>query len=84
MGHQYGRAAFPADAENAAVWIRQVAARYLPEAAMEALRINGSSVKVENIAGLWLPTVQGALVGGASLEAATFGGSYCSREAVNR
>ncbi len=82
-----GKAAFPADAENAAVWIRQVAARHLPEEAIKALRIQyGGSVKVENIAEfIALPTVQGALVGGASLEAATFGRLViAAREAVSR
>ncbi len=82
-----GKAAVPADAENAAAWIRQVAARYLPEEDMKALRIQyGGSVTVDNIAEFMaLPTIQGALVGGASLEAATFGRlALAAGEAVNR
>ncbi len=69
-----GRAASSTDAESAASWVRQVTARYLGTEAVKGLRVQyGGSVKVENIGEyMQLPSINGALVGGASLEAASF------------
>lgn len=69
-----GRAASSADAESAAAWTRQVAAQCLGAESVKGLRVQyGGSVNVENIGEFMrLPSVHGALVGGASLEAASF------------
>ena len=71
-----GRAALPADAESAASLVRQVAQECLGTQAAQGLRVQyGGSVKVDNIGEfIALPSVGGALVGGASLEAAAFAG----------
>lgn len=69
-----GKAASTEDAENAAALIRRYFTDKLGEKAAASLRVQyGGSVKAENIGSyLALPSVQGALVGGASLEAETF------------
>ncbi|MDZ4132059.1 MAG: triose-phosphate isomerase [Dethiobacteria bacterium] len=69
-----GKAASTDDAESAAALIRSFFKDKLGEKASASLRIQyGGSVKAENIASyLALPSVQGALVGGASLEAESF------------
>jgi triosephosphate isomerase (TIM) len=69
-----GRTATPEQAQEMHAFVRRVfAERYTPELG-EALRIlYGGSVKPDNIAGLMRqPDVDGALVGGASLDAETF------------
>ncbi len=71
-----GRTATPEQAQEMHAFVRRVfAERYSPQAA-DALRIvYGGSVKPDNIAGLMRqPDVDGALVGGASLEAESFAG----------
>jgi triosephosphate isomerase (TIM) len=82
-----GKAASPADAESAAAKVRHVAAQCLGPEAVKGLRVQyGGSVKVENI-GMFtgLPSIQGALVGGASLEAASFSRLIlAAREAASR
>lgn len=69
-----GRAAAPQDAAGAAGLIRELFAGLFGSALQKSLRIQyGGSVKPENIASFMdLPGLDGALVGGAGLEAATF------------
>ena len=71
-----GRTATPEQAQEMHAFIRRVfAERHSPSAA-EAVRIlYGGSVKPDNIAGLMKQTdIDGALVGGASLQAESFAG----------
>jgi len=69
-----GKTATPAQAQEAHAFIRGVAARAADLAAAQAVRIlYGGSVKPDNIAALMAqPDVDGGLVGGASLDAASF------------
>ncbi|HEX6421493.1 MAG TPA: triose-phosphate isomerase [Acidimicrobiales bacterium] len=71
-----GRTATADDAQAVCATIRATVARLAGEAAAAALRIQyGGSVKPENAADLMAcPDVDGALVGGASLDAASFAG----------
>ena len=69
-----GRAATAVDAEDACVFIRSLVAELAGPEAAQAVRIQyGGSVNAENAAELVSePDVDGLLVGGASLEAASF------------
>lgn len=69
-----GLAATPEDAEEACGWIRQVVADRAGAEAGEGIRIQyGGSVQAENTEALMTcPNVDGALVGGASLDPAAF------------
>ncbi|MGP0029909.1 MAG: triose-phosphate isomerase [Acidimicrobiales bacterium] len=69
-----GQAATAVDAEDACVFIRAMVAKMADEGAAGALRIQyGGSVQAENCADLLSePDVDGLLVGGASLQAASF------------
>jgi triosephosphate isomerase len=69
-----GKTAAPAQAQEAHAFIRQVAAQASSAAAAQAVRIlYGGSVKPDNVAQLMAqPDVDGGLVGGASLDAASF------------
>ncbi len=69
-----GRAAFPADAQEMASWIRRILAEMAGDSAAGEVRIQyGGSVTAANADGfLELPDIDGALVGGASLKAAEF------------
>lgn len=69
-----GKAASPDDAEGAALLIRRFLQEKVGDKALAGLRIQyGGSVKADNIGSfVALPSVQGALVGGASLDADTF------------
>ena len=69
-----GRTATPEQAQEMHAFVRRVFAERFSAAAADALRIlYGGSVKPDNIAGLMQqPDVDGALVGGASLDAETF------------
>ena len=69
-----GRTATPEQAQEMHAFVRRVFAGRFSQEAAAALRIlYGGSVKPDNIAGLMKqPDVDGALVGGASLEAASF------------
>jgi triosephosphate isomerase len=69
-----GKTASPAQAQEAHAFIRQVAAQGSSAAAAQAVRIlYGGSVKPDNVAQLMAqPDVDGGLVGGASLDAASF------------
>jgi triosephosphate isomerase len=69
-----GKTASPAQAQEAHAFIRQVAAQVASTAAAQAVRIlYGGSVKPDNVAQLMAqPDVDGGLVGGASLDAASF------------
>lgn len=69
-----GRTATPEQAEEMHAFIRRVFAERHSQEAAEALRIlYGGSVKPDNISGLMAQeNIDGALVGGASLEADTF------------
>ena len=69
-----GRAATPQDAEEVCAFIRSELARLFDEATAKQTRIQyGGSVKPIGIADLMAqPNIDGALVGGASLEAADF------------
>ncbi len=69
-----GQAASPDDAAAAAILVRAVAAQCLGEAVAKNLRVQyGGSVNAGNIGEfVSLPPVNGALVGGASLEAGSF------------
>ncbi len=69
-----GKTATPAQAQVAHAFIRDVVAQAANPAAAQAVRIlYGGSVKPDNIAALMAqPDVDGGLVGGASLDAASF------------
>jgi triosephosphate isomerase len=69
-----GKTAAPAQAQEAHAFIRQVAAQASSAAAAQAVRIlYGGSVKPDNVTQLMAqPDVDGGLVGGASLDAASF------------
>ena len=69
-----GQAATPAQAEQVAIHLRATLAELIGEEAAFATRIlYGGSVKASNIAGFMRePNVDGALVGGASLDLAEF------------
>jgi triosephosphate isomerase len=68
-----GRVASPQQAQEAIAFIRALVADRSPEAAERIRLLYGGSVKPENAAELLaLPDVDGALVGGASLDAASF------------
>ncbi len=69
-----GKAASPEDAEKASAYIRQLIMTRYGDRAVENLCIQyGGSVKEENIGSfVEIDTIQGALVGGASLKADTF------------
>ena len=69
-----GRTATPEQAQEMHAFVRRVFAGRFSQEAAERLRIlYGGSVKPDNIAGLMRqPDVDGALVGGASLEAESF------------
>ncbi len=69
-----GRTASPAQAEEAHQWIRKVLGTHFSPAAAERIRIQyGGSVKPENAKELLSkPDIDGALVGGASLDARGF------------
>ena len=69
-----GRTATAADAQSACAHIRGIVGEVIGAEASAAVRIQyGGSVRPENAAELiGQPDVDGALVGGASLEAATF------------
>ena len=71
-----GKVATPAEAEEAHGFIRKEIAGMFGEKVAQNLRIQyGGSVKPENIAELMRePDIDGALVGGASLDAASFAG----------
>jgi triosephosphate isomerase len=69
-----GQAASAMDAEDACVFIRSMVAKVAGEPAAETVRIQyGGSVQAENAGDLMAePNVDGLLVGGASLQAASF------------
>ncbi len=69
-----GRTATPEQAQEIHAFVRRVFAERFSQQASQDLRIlYGGSVKPDNIAGLMKQTdIDGALVGGASLEAETF------------
>ena len=69
-----GNTATPEDAQRACTYIRSVVAGFAGEDAAAAMRIQyGGSVRPDNAAALLAePDVDGALVGGASLEPASF------------
>lgn len=70
-----GQTASPADAEQAAGWIREVLAETDSGVAARARVLYGGSVTAESAAAMLAPAgVDGALVGGASLDAAQFCG----------
>ncbi len=65
-----GKVAEPEQAQEAAAFIRALIADRAPEQAQQARILYGGSVKPENAAELLaLPDIDGALVGGASLDA---------------
>lgn len=66
--------ATPADAQSVCALIRQTVAKLKNKSAAEAVRIQyGGSVKPTNVFELMSqPDIDGALVGGASLEAESF------------
>ncbi|MFM8861607.1 MAG: triose-phosphate isomerase [Acidimicrobiia bacterium] len=69
-----GQTASAADAQEACGWVRAEVARAKGDAAAAAVRVQyGGSVKSSNVAELMAqPDIDGALVGGASLEAEEF------------
>jgi len=69
-----GKTASPAQAEEAHQWIRSVLAKNFSATAADKIRIQyGGSVKPENAKELLsMPNIDGALVGGASLDARGF------------
>jgi triosephosphate isomerase (TIM) len=71
-----GRTATPEDAQAVCATIRRTVASLAGAAAADTVRVQyGGSVKPENAADLMAcPDIDGALVGGASLDAASFAG----------
>jgi triosephosphate isomerase len=68
-----GRVASPEQAQEAASFVRALVAVFSEQAAREVRVLYGGSVTAENAAELLaLPDIDGALVGGASLEAESF------------
>ena len=68
-----GRVATPEQAQEAVGFVRALVGDRSPEAAERVRILYGGSVKPDNAAEiLTQPDVDGALVGGASLEAASF------------
>lgn len=68
-----GLTATPAQAQEVHAFIRQQLAKQNVEIAAAARILYGGSVKADNAAGLFaMPDIDGALVGGASLEAKSF------------
>ena len=69
-----GRAANPSDANSMMAFIRKVlSTAYTKEAAENARLLYGGSVSSENVATLFHePEIDGALVGGASLDTSSF------------
>jgi triosephosphate isomerase len=68
-----GQVATPAQAEEAIAFVRALVADRSPEQAQRTRILYGGSVKADNAAELLaLPNVDGALVGGASLDAGSF------------
>jgi triosephosphate isomerase len=69
-----GKTASPADAEEVHAMIRKLLAERDPKLAERTRILYGGSVKADNAKALLAcPNVDGALVGGASLDAASFG-----------
>lgn len=69
-----GKVASPADAEEVHAMIRALLAKVTPDLAEKTRVLYGGSVKADNAEGLLAqPNIDGALVGGASLDAAGFG-----------
>jgi triosephosphate isomerase len=69
-----GRAASPAEAAEVHAWLRARVARTDAERAARVRILYGGSVNADNMGGfLEVPDVDGALVGGASLDPGTFG-----------
>jgi triosephosphate isomerase len=79
-----GRTATPDDAQAVCATIRATVASVAGAGAADGLRIQyGGSVKAENAADLMAcPDIDGALVGGASLEAGSFAGIIRFRDRV--
>ncbi len=68
-----GLTATPEQAQQVHAFIRQLIAKKQPEVANSLRILYGGSVKADNAAGLFaMPDIDGALVGGASLEAKGF------------
>jgi triosephosphate isomerase len=69
-----GKTATPAQAQEVHAFLRQLAAKLAGQPVADRLRIlYGGSVKPDNVAALMAgPDVDGGLVGGASLDAASF------------
>ncbi len=68
-----GRVAMPEQAQDAIAFVRALVAGRAPDVAEQVRILYGGSVKPENAAELLaLPDIDGALVGGASLEAESF------------
>jgi triosephosphate isomerase len=68
-----GRVATPEQAQDAIAFVRALVAGRAPDVAEQVRILYGGSVKPENAAELLaLPDIDGALVGGASLEAESF------------
>jgi triosephosphate isomerase len=68
-----GKTASPEQAQQAHAYIRQLLARLDTNIANTTRILYGGSVKADNAAGLFaMPDIDGALVGGASLEANSF------------
>jgi triosephosphate isomerase len=68
-----GRVATPEQAQDAIAFVRALVAGRAPEVAERVRILYGGSVKAENAAELLeLPDIDGALVGGASLDAESF------------
>ena len=69
-----GKVAGPAEAEEVHAAIRQWLAKKDPDLAKRTRILYGGSVKADNAAALFAcPNIDGALVGGASLDAGSFG-----------
>jgi triosephosphate isomerase (TIM) len=80
-----GRVATPEQAQEAIVFVRALVEDRAAEAAEGARILYGGSVKPENaVELLGLPDVDGALVGGASLEVASFAAIVSASVAVTR
>ena len=78
-----GKTAGPKEAEEVHAHIRQLLAKKAPELAQRTRILYGGSVKPENAEALLsCPNIDGALIGGASLDAGSFGAIAFSAEKV--
>lgn len=80
-----GKTACATEAQSIHAFIRALLARYSPQIAEQVRILYGGSVKADNAAEFFaLPDIDGALVGGASLNVEQFAAIFCSAVQVNQ